>query len=146
MGEIKVERTGDPELDAMISETAELAKKNIETVIEIEMDEPTFAEEEFTKHESEEALVKDVLEDIEEFETHTVISKPAQTLPEFRDAIMQARFNGLETISASKKVIYHFTKPNYPTNKYFLYEGIRVVEEGKESEVEAYLHKDIHDR
>lgn len=125
----------------MISETAELAKKNIETILEIEEDQPVFAEEEFTKSESEE-----VLEEIEEFDSHVHMTKPAETLPEFKDAIQQARISGLDTISASKKVIYHFTKPNYPTNKYFLYEGIRVVEQGKESEVEAYLQKDIHDR
>jgi hypothetical protein len=83
------------------------------------------------------------LSEIEEFDDEDLQIKPAETLAEFRDAIALAKINGLEQIEASKKVIYHFTKPAYPKDHFFYFEGIRVIETGKAEYVAAFMTKSI---
>jgi len=79
------------------------------------------------------------LEDPEEFKDDELEVKVAETLADFRDAIALAEINGVEYIQASRKVIFHFTKPTYPKNHYFFYHGIRVDEVGKTDEIEKFL-------
>jgi hypothetical protein len=91
----------------------------------------------------EEIKDADELSEIEEFDEEDLQIKPAETLAEFRDAIALAKINGLEQIEASKKVIYHFTKPAYPKDHFFYFEGIRVIETGKAEYVAAFMTKSI---
>lgn len=91
----------------------------------------------------EEIKDNDELSEIEEFNDEDLQIKPAETLAEFRDAIALAKINGLEQIEASKKVIYHFTKPAYPKDHFFYFEGIRVIETGKAEYVAAFMTKSI---
>lgn len=78
--------------------------------------------------------------EIEEFAAEELQIKPAETLAEFRDAIAQAQVNGLRSIQASKKVIWHFVKPHYPPRGFFHYHGVRVDEIGKTEEIEKSLN------
>lgn len=76
---------------------------------------------------------------IEEFAAEDLHIKPAETLAEFRDAIAQAQVNGLRSIQASKKVIWHFVKPHYPPRGFFHYHDVRVDEIGRSEEIEKFL-------
>jgi hypothetical protein len=77
----------------------------------------------------------------EEFESEDLEIKVSENLADFRDAVALAEMNGITSIQASKKVIFHFTKPNYPANGFFLYHGIRVDEAGRTEEIEKLLAK-----
>ena len=80
------------------------------------------------------------VDEIEEFTAEDLYIKPAENLAEFRDAIAQAQVNGITSIQASKKVIWHYVKPSYPPRGFFHYHGVRVDEIGRTEEIEKFLN------
>lgn len=66
--------------------------------------------------------------------------KPAMTLNELRDAVAVAKMHGIKIIEADKKVIWYYTKPNYPKGGFMHFDSVMVVETGRIPEVQKTLN------
>lgn len=132
---------GDPEL----TELANAANAKLsEEIDEAQEDQPTPMDLSLEAKATRESA--DMLSDIEEFTDEELEIKPAETLNEFAQAIAQAHASGKRQIFASKKVIFHHTKPNYPQHHFFDYQGVRVIEVGQEDYVKKFFNQSIEEK
>jgi hypothetical protein len=135
----------DPELEKIARENnaklAEEIKASGAELIDAEAVDPTSAEGLDLSEDLARLDEANGLGEVEEFSDADLEIKPAETLADFRDAIAQAQINGVTSIQASRKVIFHFTKPHYPENGFFHYQGVRVDEVGKTEQIEKWLNR-----
>jgi hypothetical protein len=61
--------------------------------------------------------------------------EPASTLNEFMSQVAKAKMLRRKHVEATKPVIKHFCRTQYPTNYYFHYQDVMVIEAGRVNEV-----------